>query len=131
MPSIDSLRTYLKITTPSLQDYLLYKLVLDVHEAYAKLFGYPLYKLYRNKVIPLAVEYYTKIDSSSFKKVIRKFKRYTNCSSCNVNLSIKINIDENTILLLQDKETYLAKYKDEMISFSNLTEGCSPKLYYA
>lgn len=45
-----------------MQNCLIYKLIIDIHESYAKLFGSPLFKFYKNEVIPLALDFYSKID---------------------------------------------------------------------
>ena len=39
-------------------------------------------------------------------------------------------IDKNGILFFATKEEYVDYYKNEILSYSNLAEGCDKELYY-
>jgi len=41
---------------------MLYKLAIDINETYEKQLGSPLYKSYRQSLLPLAIKFYKNID---------------------------------------------------------------------
>ncbi len=56
---------------------MLYKLAIDIHETYGKVFGYPLFAFYRTQVLPLAAAFYRKVDFLALSEIIIKLKRFS------------------------------------------------------
>lgn len=103
---------------PPWQSYILYKLAIDVHEFYAKLFGAPLFIFYQNEVLPLALEFYSVIDENCLNDILDVLKRIIG------------EINNTGILLLRDKKEFINNYKKAKLSFKNLTEGYSVEMFY-
>lgn len=87
----------------------------------------PTYKFYRAAVIPLALEYYGRIDEAALRKITRKLRGILQFSSCKRD---RTRIGANAMQLFNSRLEYLKYYRNEAVTYSNLSEGCSTHLYY-
>lgn len=106
---------------------MLIKLSIDIHETYGKLFGSPPFKYYRNEVLPMALDFYNKINQSLLTSISETFRKVIKGISCNILIKYLV---KTGILNMRTKEAYVTYYEKESITYSNLTEGCSSELYY-
>ena len=111
---------------PTLQDCLLYKLAIDVHEVYGKLFGRPLYRFYQREVLPLALGFYEKIDSRCLSNVLQYVRRAGAGPTGN---SGKDCLALSGILVLLGKSEFVKHYRNETLNYNNLAEGCQRCMY--
>ncbi len=116
-----------------MKDFLLVKLAIDVHATYGKLFDYPLFRSYQSEVLPLALDFYRKIDPASLRDILADLKRFSqHAISTDRFVVVKpVAVDKGGILIFPSKNDYVKYYRREMLSYSNLTAGCSVGLYYA
>lgn len=119
LPSVKSLRIYLKIFEPNIQEYVFYLMIIEILEIYSKTFGFPQYKFYRKDVLPLKLDFYNKITENQLDKIIHKTQEIIMESPYNGYMKINKGKHEN-----------IAKCYEEIITYGNLLEGCNKKLFF-
>eukprot|EP00347_Sterkiella_histriomuscorum_P001763 403370775 len=93
------------------KEKLTFKVVIDIMEIYYSIFDSPLYKKYRVKVIPLALEFYSRITDEELIKINNHIK---------VQTIFYRQFNQRT-----NRDQYIGYYEDQELKLNNLLNGSS------
>lgn len=110
------------------KDRVFFKVALDIMTFYYRIAEAPLFKKLQTEVIPLALHFYSSLDSRALRELLNEPSLFAGARFLTVG---KANGKKGWVLLFGEKKEYLAYYRSELVELRNLTGGTNLTTYYA
>ena len=127
IPTVSSIKSLLKYHRFNTKNAIFFKLSIDILACYYMATGSPLFKTYKEEVIPMALLIYKALPQNTLQDVFEHLSPYYTKSKL---LDHKRVESKQYLVLYKTKEEYLAHYKNEGLEYDNLTAGNTIHTFY-
>eukprot|EP00698_Gefionella_okellyi_P000657 TRINITY_DN10582_c0_g1_i1.p2 TRINITY_DN10582_c0_g1~~TRINITY_DN10582_c0_g1_i1.p2 ORF type:complete len:246 (-),score=36.05 TRINITY_DN10582_c0_g1_i1:1575-2312(-) len=105
------------------KDWIVCKTVLDMYNAYLRVYDTPLLEVYRSSLLPCVIRFYETIPTRALLSITMQLKHLTS------DIEYSAAKIADTFVLFDTREEYLAYYRLKLRDLRNMCEGCDSDLY--
>ncbi len=127
IPKPWAVRALMRYHRFSIKNAMFFKLVVDILTCYYTCTGSPLFKEYKEEVIPLATAIYKSLPQNTIQWVYEKLIVFVTPSTAKLSPCVE---SKRYLTLFKQKEEYLKYYKAEALDYDNLTAGNTIQTFY-